>query len=312
MQVEPVSSSGVAADEPPPDGPPDAENVHQGAAPPDAASHPLTDAAVLGWVAPLPSPDLLTALSRLCLLQRFGADIVAPDPLQQGVQQTFYQGPGLGVGVPAIGTHVGMTKDAGRFNGFNENFTSWVASGNAQVDFLEYGNNAAHAYNFSGPATLNRASELGGRVHAAVDRYIAATTPAERQKAARDIATEFGRYLHMVQDNWAHGGTDRPQHYGDHVDDNPQSMAAARRESRATFAELGAYLQSRGIDPATIDPGRPPWPDYCHPPLAGLGDKYRAPPWDEKDRMWDRGVMQDAISDRFNTATPLGKHPVKE
>jgi hypothetical protein len=253
MQVDPVSSSGIAADEPPPDG--------------DAAPRP-------------------------------------------GVEPAFYQGPGIGVSVPAIGTHVGMTEDAGRFNGFNENFTGWVADRNAQVDSREYDNDAAHAYNFSGPATLNRATELGGRLGMAVDRYNAATTENERQQAAQDIATEFGRYQHMVQDNWAHGGCDLAEHEGDHVDDNPQSMQAARREARASFAEFGAYLQSRGIDPATINPG--PRPGYSWPPAKGLIDKVLPPSWDGVPRMWDRGAMQDAISERFNAATPLGSDPVSQ
>jgi hypothetical protein len=234
------------------------------------------------------------------------AEVTGTQPKE--IEPAFYQGPGIGVSVPAIGTHVGMTEDAGRFNGFNENFTGWVADGNANVDSKEYDNDAAHAYNFSGPATLNRAGELGGRIDAAVDRYNAATTAPERQKAAQDIATGFGRYQHMVQDNRAHGGTDRAQHYGDKVDDNPQSMEAARRETRASFAEFGAYLQSRGIDPATIDPG--PRPGYDRPPASGLIDKFFAPRWDGEDRMWDRGTMQDAISERFNAATPLGEHSV--
>jgi hypothetical protein len=237
-------------------------------------------------------------------------DDAALGRMPSGVEPAFYQGPSVFVGVPAIGTHVGMSEDAGRFNGFNENFTGWIADRNAQVDYEEYDNNAAHAYNFSGPATLNRATELGGRIDAAVTRYHAATTPAERQKAAQDIAIEFGRYQHMVQDNWAHGGCDRAQHYGDKVDDDPQSMQAARREARASFAEFGAYLQSQGIDPATIDPG--PRPGYATPLAKGFSDWSSAPGWDGVDRMWDRGVMQDAISDRFNAATPLGDKPVAQ
>jgi hypothetical protein len=233
--------------------------------------------------------------------------------MQPGVEQTFYQGPGIGVGVPDTGTHVGMTEDAGRFNGFNENFTGWIADRNARVDCKEYDNKAAHAYDDidgRGQDTLSRATELGGRISAAVDRYNAATTPAERQNAAQDIATEFGRHQHMVQDNWAHGGCDRAQHYGDHVDDNPQSMAAARREARASLAEFGAYLQSKGIDPATIDPG--PRPGYCLPPAKGLIDKYFAPNWDGVDRMWDRGEIQDKIREHFNAATPLGDKPIAQ
>jgi hypothetical protein len=307
MHIDPADSSGLAADESLPD------VEVSAAAPPDAASHRVVDVAagVTGFP-PLPPqlPGLITELSRLCLWDRMFGDAGTLGPLQPGVDPAFYQGPGVGVSAPAIGTHLGMTEDAGRFNGFNENFTGWIADRNAQVDFREYDNDAAHAYNFSGPATMNRATELGGRIDAAVTRYNAATTPAERRQAAQDIATEFGRYQHMVQDNWAHGGTNREQHYGAHVDDNPQSMAAARREARASFAEFGAYLQSRGIDPATIDPG--PRPDYCWPPFKGVIDKQGAPDWDGKDRMWDRGAMQEGLRERFNAATPLGDKPVAQ
>lgn len=224
------------------------------------------------------------------------------------VEPAFYQEPPPLSNVLREGTHIGMTEAGGAFNGFHANFSAWVADRNAQVDHDEYHNDAAHAYNFSREGTLARAGELGVRVHAAADRFLAATSEAERRQAARDLATAYGQYQHLMQDNWAHGGTDRAQHYGARVDENRQSIAAAQRETRLSFAEFGAYLESRGIDPRTVDPG--PRPSYNYPPLyEGWRDKSGAPAWDGVDRMWNRDEVTGAIRERFNQGTPLGTGP---
>jgi hypothetical protein len=238
--------------------------------------------------------DLRIAADPFCTDCAAEPDAVA-DPI-------FYQGPSVLHSQPRENTHLGITETAARVAGFNANFAGWVADRNAQTDDQEYDNNAAHAFDGSRAATLDRAQELGVRVNAAVDRYQAATDPAARQTAAQDIATEFGRYLHMVQDNWAHGGVDAAQHYGQQVDVNPASIAAAQRESRRAFAEFGATLESRGVDPASIDPGERP--GYSSPYWSGLKDWSTAPSWDGVDRMWNRDEMAGAIRDRFNQATP--------
>jgi hypothetical protein len=251
----------------------------------------------------------VTAWGRL-IAEPTAAERLVQAPGEQP-QPAFYQAPTSpplpGSNVPYNGTHVGMTEAAGTANAFHPNFTGWAADMNAQVDHSEYANDAAHAYNFSMQATLERAGTLGACVDAAATRYLAATDATARQAAARELSTAFGQYQHMVQDNRAHGGTDRAQHYGAHVDENPQSMAAARRDASATFAELHAYLQSRGIEPRTVDPG--PRPSYNYPPLSALGDSMFAPHWDGVDRMWNRDVMFDAMRDRFDRATPMGHHP---
>jgi hypothetical protein len=251
----------------------------------------------------------VTAWERL-IAEPTDAERLAQAPGEQP-QPAFYQAPTSpplpGSNVPNNGTHVGMTEAAGAANGFHPNFTGWAADKNAQVDHSEYANDAAHAYNFSRQATLERAGTLGTRVDAAATRYLAATDAAGRQAAARELTTAFGQYQHMLQDNRAHGGTDRAQHYGAHVDENLQSMDAARRDANATFAELHAYLESRGIEPRTVDPG--PRPSYNYPPLSAIGDSMFAPQWDGVDRMWNRDVMFDAMRDRFDRATPMGPHP---
>jgi hypothetical protein len=238
------------------------------------------------------------------------AECLAQAPDAQ-VQPAFYQAPTTaplpGSAVPLDGTHVGMTEAAGAANGFHPNFTGWAADKNAQVDHDEYSNDAAHAYNFSSQATLARAGTLGARVDAAATDYLAATDAAGRQAAAQDMATAFGQYEHMAQDNRAHGGTDRAQHYADHVDEKPESMAAARRDTTGAFAEMRAYLESRGIDPRTVDPG--PRPSYNYPPASAIGDSLFAPAWDGVDRMWNRDAMYNAMRDRFNQATPMGPKP---
>jgi hypothetical protein len=237
------------------------------------------------------------------------ADSFCPDgsaepdrPEDAVVDPIFYQGPSVLHNQPRENTHIGMTEDAARLTGFIPNFAAWAADRNAQTDYQEYDNDAAHAFDGSRAATLDRAQQLGARVDAAVDRYQAATDAAARQTAAQDIATGFGRYLHMVQDNWAHGGVDAAQHYGQQVDVNPASIAAAQRESRRCFAEFSAYLESRGVDPAGIDPGERP--GYSSPYWSGLEDWSTAPGWDGVDRMWNRDQMAGAIRDRFNQATP--------
>jgi hypothetical protein len=235
---------------------------------------------------------------------RIAADPFSPDRAAEpdaAADPIFYQGPSVLHRQPRENTHLGITEDAAGAAGFNANFAGWVADRNAQTDYEEYDDNAAHAYDGSGAATLDRAQELGARVRAAVDRYQAATDPAARQAAAQDIATEFGRYLHMVQDNWAHGGVGAAQHYDQKVDVNPASIAAAQRESQRTFAEFRATLESRGIDPAGIDPGDRP--DYSSPYRSGFTDWATAPAWDGVDRMWNRDEMAGAIRDRFNQAT---------
>jgi hypothetical protein len=238
------------------------------------------------------------------------AERLAQDPAAQ-VEPAFYQAPPPaplpGSDIPHNGTHVGMTEAAGAANGFNTNFTGWAADSNAQVDHSEYSNDAAHAYNFSSQATLARAGTLGARVDTAATSYLAATDAPARQAAAQELAAAFGQYQHMLQDNRAHGGTDRAQHYGDSVDENPQSMAAARRDATGSFAELHAYLESRGIDPRTVDPG--PRPSYNYPPPSAAADSLFAPKWDGVDRMWNREAMSNAIRDRFNLATPMGPNP---
>jgi hypothetical protein len=258
------------------------------------------------------------AASQVTAAQQLAAAPTAAERLAQApnglLHQAFCQAPTSAPltscnSVPQNGTHIGMTEEAGAANGFNSNFTGWAADSNAQVDHSEYSNDAAHAYNFSSQATLARAGTLGARVEAAATGYLAATDAAGRQNAARELATAFGQYEHMVQDNRAHGGTNRAQHYGDHVDENRQSMAAARRDTNASFAELHAYLQSRGIDPRAVDPG--PRPSYNYPPLAqGFMDQQFAPQWDGVDHMWNRDAMFNAMRDRFDLATPMGPNPV--
>lgn len=256
------------------------------------------------------------AASQVTASERLAAEPTTAECLAQApgaqVQPAFYQAPTTaplpGSNVPRSGTHIGMTEAAGAANGFHPNFTGWAADKNAQVDHDEYSNDAAHAYNFSSQATLARAGTVGARVDAAATSYLAATDAPGRQAAARELATAFGQYEHMVQDNRAHGGTDRAQHYGDHVDEKPESMAAARRDTNETFAELHAYLESRGIDPRTVDPG--PRPSYNYPPASAVGDSLFAPNWDGVDRMWNRDAMSNAMRDRFNLATPMGRNPV--
>jgi hypothetical protein len=235
-----------------------------------------------------------------CSAEHDVADDAVADPI-------FYQGPSILHDQPLQNTHVGMTEDAARLTGFSPNFAGWAADRDAQTDYLEYDNDAAHAFDGSRAATLDRAQELGARVDAAVDRYKAATDAAARQTAAQDIATEFGRYLHVVQDNWAHGGVNAAQHYGQKVDVNPASIAAAQRESRRCFAEFGAYLESRGVDPAGIDPGERP--GYSSPYWSGFKDWSTAPGWDGVDRMWNRDEMAGAIRDRFSQATRMSAPP---
>jgi hypothetical protein len=228
------------------------------------------------------------------------------------VEPAFYQAPGTYVsdikGVPDDGTHVGMTEAAGRANGFSDSFTQAVAAHNANTDANQYDNDAAHAYNFSREATLARAAELGEEVNAATDTLSSATADAARQAATDRLAVAFGQYQHLVQDNQAHGGTDRAQHYGANVDENAASIAAGQGEARDTFAELGAYLQSRGIDPGALDAG-------THPKVQGppawdaLTDKTFAPPWDGVDRMWDRSDMAVGIRDQFNSRLSTGGAP---
>ncbi len=138
-----------------------------------------------------------------------------------------------------------------------------------------------------------------------------AKTDAVQRAATDQLARAFGAYEHLVQDNWAHGGTDRAQHYGANVDANADSIAAGQREARATFAEFGAYLQSRGIDPATLDGG--PRPTISGPPMAtAIGDQMGAPNWDGVDRMWNRAEMADQIRAQFNGQLSMGTHPVPQ
>jgi hypothetical protein len=242
------------------------------------------------------------------------ADVAAPtswtDALAQQlgvppeqVQPAFYQEPGFYVstvqGVPREGTHVGMTEDAARAAGFSESFAQAAAAHNANIDATHYDNDAAHAYNFSGDATLARAADLGEQVKSATDALVNAKTDAVQRAATDRLARAFGAYEHMVQDNWAHGGTDRAQHYGAGVDRNPDSIAAGQREASTTFAEFGSYLQSRGIDPATLDAG--PRPAVSGPPTgAAIADQFGAPDWDGVDRMWDRPDMANQIREQFN------------
>ncbi|HEY8210263.1 MAG TPA: hypothetical protein VIG99_22420 [Myxococcaceae bacterium] len=216
------------------------------------------------------------------------------------IRPNFYQGPGPGVPVPREGTHVGMTEDAGTAAGLNQNFTNWTADSNANVDAREYDNDAAHSYNSSREGALKRAGDLGRRLDAATTRYQAATTDSERQAAAREMATAYGQYLHMLQDNRAHGGTDRAEHYGDHVDEKPESMEQGRADTKAAMANFTAYLRSRGIDPATVDPGGPR-PSYKYPPVSGAGDKLFAPHWDGQTRMWNRDDMARDLHTAFNS-----------
>ncbi len=229
------------------------------------------------------------------------------------VEPAFFQQPGFYAstvkGVPDDGTHVGMTNNAGQANGFSESFTQAVAAHNANVDATQYNNDAAHAYNHSDSATLARAADLGAQVKSATDTLLGAKTEAVQRAATEQLSMAFGAYQHLVQDNWAHGGTDRAQHYGANVDANPASIAAGQLEARGTFAELGAYLQSRGIDPGTLDAG--PRPDVSGPPTAAaIGDMLGAPAWDGVDRMWDRPDMADKIRDQFNSQLPMGSQPV--
>jgi hypothetical protein len=233
---------------------------------------------------------------------------VAPEQ----VEPAFYQAPGTYVsdirGVPDDGTHVGMTEAAGRANGFSDSFTQAVAAHNANTDANQYDNDAAHAYNFSREATLARAAELGQEVKAATDALSSATTDAARRAATGRLAEAFGQYEHLVQDNQAHGGTDRAQHYGANVDENAASIAAGQREARDTFTELGAYLRSRGIDPNTLDAGPPP--EVEGPPAwDAFTDKTFAPPWDGVDRMWDRSDMAARIREQFNSRLHMGGAP---
>jgi len=230
---------------------------------------------------------------------------------QPGVEPAFYQGPAWYLSVPREGTHVGMTEDAGMAAGFNRNFTNYTADQNANVDHHEYGTDAAHSYNFSRDQTLQRAEDLGARMDAATTRYQNATTPRERQAAAQEMATNYGQYLHLLQDNRAHGGTDRAEHYGAHVDDNLESQAAARGDTRDAMTNLRTALQSRGINPMEINPGRRP--GYSSPPwIQGGMDAAGAPPWDGQSRMWNRDEMARDIQNRFfgrlgngNTAVPM-------
>ncbi|HYV49219.1 MAG TPA: hypothetical protein VFA20_30375 [Myxococcaceae bacterium] len=225
-----------------------------------------------------------------------------------GVQPAFYQAPGIGVSAPREGTHIGMTEDAGMERGINRNFTNFAADRNAEVDHAEYSNDAAHSYNGAREPALDRARELGGRLDDATTRYQNATNDTERKAAAQDMATAYGQYLHMLQDNRAHGGTDRAEHYGNHVDDNPQSMAAARTDTRAAMTDLNTYLQSRGINPMQVNPGDRP--SYHYPPVSGLADKWGAPKWDGVSRMWDRDAMARDLSSAFNSRLKSGNNAV--
>jgi len=225
-----------------------------------------------------------------------------------GVEPAFYQAPGIGVSAPREGTHVGMTEDAGIAGGLNRNFTNYAADRNAEVDHAEYNNDAAHSYNGARDGALDRARELGGRLDDATTRYANATNPADKQAAAQDMATAYGQYLHMLQDNRAHGGTDRAEHYGAHVDDNRDSMAAARGDTRGAMTDLNTYLQSRGINPMQVNPGDRP--SYHYPPVSGLADKYGAPKWDGVSRMWDRDAMANDLRNAFNGRLKLGPNGV--
>jgi hypothetical protein len=192
--------------------------------------------------------------------------------------------------------------------GFNRNFTNYAADRNADVDHHEYGTDAAHSYNFSRDAALQRSGDLGDRMEKATSRYEAATTNAERQAAARDMATTYGQYLHMLQDNRAHGGTDRAEHYGAHVDENRDSIRAAQGDTRDAMSNLNAYMQSRGINPMMVNPG--PRPGYSKPPIIeGAKDKYGAPTWDGNSRMWNRDDMSKDLQNTFFGRLRMGNKP---
>lgn len=117
----------------------------------------------------------------------------------------------------------------------------------------------------------------------------------------------------MLQDNWTHGGTNRVQHDADSVDANAESMAAARRDARASFAEFGAYLQSRGIDPATLDPRTRP--GYQSPGAVDIASDAVGYALDRllgvaPSGMWDRAGLSNDMRQQFNGATPVGSNPV--
>jgi hypothetical protein len=124
------------------------------------------------------------------------------------------------------------------------------------------------------------------------------------------MAGVYGQYLHMLQDNRAHGGTDRAEHYGAHVDDNPESMRAAQGDTRASMDDLRSYLQSRGINPMQLNPGQRP--GYSWPPISGLADQAFAPQWDGVSRMWNRDDMARDLQGAFSGRLRMGNTPIPQ
>jgi len=228
-----------------------------------------------------------------------------------GVEPAFYQAPKYYLPVPGEATHVGMTWAAGWEAGLNRNFVDYAADKNADVDAKEYETYEAHSYNFTRDATLQRAGDLGGQLEDATSRYQAAKTPGEKMAAAQDMATAYGKYLHLLQDNRAHGGTDRAEHYGANVDENKDSIKAGQADTRASMRDFTSYLRSRDINPMQVNPGKSP--GYSGIDLwAGAKDKFGAPTWDKQSRMWDRDVMSRDIQNAFNGRLRMGNTAIAQ
>jgi hypothetical protein len=210
----------------------------------------------------------------------------------------LYQGPGAFTPVPREDTHVGITEDTGIDAGFNRNFVNYTAAANANTDSKEYDNNPAHAYEHDREGTLKRAEDLGTKMEEWTSKYDASKNSRDREIASRGMATTYGQYLHMLQDNRAHGGTDSAEHYGAKVDQNPDAIKMARADTKTAWTDLKTYFDSRKVPTMGINPG--PTPPYGLPPWSALKEACEAPKWDGTPRMWPRDEMSTEIQNRFN------------
>jgi hypothetical protein len=229
---------------------------------------------------------------------------------------------------PDIGTHNGMNRAAAAEAGFNARFGAWAADATSQTDYTQLETPGAHSSVSPGQtqdqaieASLDRATQLGAQFNDALTRFENAGTDAERQQAIRDMSSAWGQFSHMRDDLQAHQFMSDAQHYGGANPDadrlNQVNGLAAAQQS---WNQLGGVLAERGIDPASLDPGRArepgiftggrESPGYNTPFSEAAHNWMNAGTWDGRDTRVSpeiRGYLNDRYHENFFGQVPRGR-----
>jgi hypothetical protein len=211
--------------------------------------------------------------------------------------------------------HLQMTNNASVAAGFNQQTANAFASAARAVDYQNFNDEPAHSNAQPGQTpeqaaqtAIDRATQTGERLAAALDNYAANPTAANAQA----IVQQVGAMNHQLQDAYAHQGMTFDQHAAmdqanNSPDRNPAALAEATTATNQLMQDVATAMQDRGINPTTFTAPAPPsqltsivqgYNQWGGMAQYGMNN---GSGWNGQDTRWPAGTNQQ-IQQSFNNA----------